>query len=183
VAAWAAAAARQDHGDTMSIGRFFKHMTTTRWTLRSLFPEADLARITAAVHDAEQASTGQIVVAMESALSLEPLLDGITPQQRAKQVFQELRVWDTADNNGILLFLLLADRDFEIVADRGIHAHVGTAAWEAICQQLEAKLRENVHADALIPVIAQLGTLLAAYYPQGAGTSRSNELPDSAVVL
>jgi uncharacterized membrane protein len=135
------------------------------------------------VHVAEQRSTGQIVVAMEAALSLEHLLDGITPQQRARQVFQELRVWDTADNNGILLFLLLADHDFEIVADRGIHDHVGTAAWEAICQQLETKLRENVHADALIPAINQLGDLLATHYALGAGASRANELPDSAILL
>jgi uncharacterized membrane protein len=89
-------------------------------------------------------------------------------------------VWDTAQNNGILLYLLLADRDIEIVADRGIHNFVGQAFWEEICQQLEADLRAGKRADAVIAAIDRMAEALAGYFP---GPRAENELSDRAIIL
>jgi uncharacterized membrane protein len=162
------------------ITRFFKHLFTTRGALNRQFPADDLARITTAVAASEQRHSGQIVVALEAALSLEAIFDGATGKARAHAVFRDLSVWDTAQNNGILLYLLLADRDIEIVADRGIHEKVGQVTWEAICRDLEADLRAGKRAEAVIAAIERLADALAAHF---SGPRGDNELPDRAVVL
>ncbi len=181
-AAWAAAAAHRGHGDDMGMMRFLDHLFTTRWHLRRAFPGTDLARITDAVARAEQIHRGQIVVAIEAALPLEFQLDGITPKQRAIITFRHLNVWDTAENNGVLIYLCLADRDVEIVADRGIHNSVGTAAWEDICRDMESLLKQKVSADAVIPAIDRIGALLAVHFPRTT-SPQANELPDPPVIL
>ncbi len=166
----------------MSIGRFFRHIFTTRWTLRRAFPDADLARIAEAVARTETRHRGQIVVALEAALPLDLLLDGITPKQRGVMTFRHLNVWDTEENNGVLLYLSLADRDIEIVADRGIHDKAGTPAWEEICRDMEAVLKTTVSADAIIPAIDRIGALLETHFPRSVA-AQSNELPDKPVIM
>lgn len=162
--------------------RFLDHLFTTRWHLRRAFPELERTRITDAVRRAEETHRGQIVVALEASLPLDLLLDGITPQQRAIMTFRHLNVWDTAENTGVLLYVSLADRDIEIVADRGIHDRVGTAAWEAICRDMEVLLKEKVSVDAIIPAIDRIGALLAQHFPRLTAL-QDNELPDRPVMM
>jgi hypothetical protein len=182
VVAPAAAAGHQGHGDTMSIVRFFRHLFTTRWHLNNLFPDPELARIAGAVSASELHHRGQIVVALEAAHPLESLLDGITPRQRAELSFRHLNVWDTTENTGVMLYMCLADHDFEIVADRGIHAVVGQAGWEEICQETETLLRQNVSADALIFAIERIGALMQAHFPR-TSPAIADELPNRPVIL
>ncbi len=115
---------------------------------------------------------------MEGALDGRPLLRDQSPRARALDIFSVLRIWDTAHNNGVLIYLLLADRDVEIVADRGIDAKVGRAGWEKICTEMELDFKAGNFESGVIRGIGEVSRELAKYFPaQGAGR---NELPDDA---
>ncbi|NLO78918.1 MAG: hypothetical protein GX093_01180 [Xanthomonadaceae bacterium] len=159
--------------------RLTQHLLLPGWRLRSLFPPATLDRIEAAIRDAERAHTGQIRFAVEAALDLPLLLKGVSARERAIDVFSLLRVWDTEHNNGVLIYLLLADHDVEIVADRGIHARVGTLGWEEICRSMEACFHAGEFERGVLLGIEKVGALLAEHFP-GQGC---NELPDAPVLL
>jgi len=118
---------------------------------------------------------------VESALPMGQLVRGETPRERALDVFARLRIWDTEENCGVLIYLLLADRDVEIVADRGIHRRVGDEAWHAICRAMEAAFREKRFLDGAIHGIEAINSLLAQHFPRT--SSGPNELPDQPVVL
>ena len=105
--------------------RLLRHLFTDRARRAPPFPAGGSRAVEAAIAAGERAHSGQVCVAIEAALPLARVWSGITPRQRALEVFGFLRVWDTERNDGVLVYLLLADRDVEIVADRGIHAHVG----------------------------------------------------------
>ncbi len=162
--------------------RFFRHLATDHRSTRRAFDEATLARIEKAIAEGEQRHRGQVRFVVEASLPLARVLRQVAPRERALEVFGLLRVWDTEDNCGVLVYLLLADRDVEIVADRGIHARVGTAAWEAVCRRMEAAFRERRFAVGAEAGIAEINTLLAEHFPRGEVGGR-NELPDRPIVL
>jgi uncharacterized membrane protein len=93
-----------------------------------------------------------------------------------------LRIWDTAHNNGVLIYLLLADRNVEIVADRGIDAKVGTGGWEKICAAMETDFRAKNFEGGAIRGIEAVSREMAAHFPKSAGGG-PNELPDAPVVI
>ena len=163
----------------MNIQRLWRHLTASPWRIRRVLPRSAMQAIERAVRDSERTHRGQICFAIEGALDLGPLLRGRTARQRAIEVFSRLRVWDTDHNNGVLIYLLLADHDIEIVADRGIHAHVGAEGWEKICRQIETAFRDGRFEEGIVTGIRAVGELLARHYP---GTG-SNEIPDKPVVL
>ena len=162
-------------------GRRLRHLLTGRGAVRRAFPGASLAAIEAAIAAAERAHSGQIRFAVEASLEGPALLAGQGARERAVDVFSLLRVWDTEHNNGVLIYLLLADRDVEIVADRGIHARCGAVAWERICRATEAHLRAGRFEQGALEAIAAVGAHLAQHYPGSAGAG--NELPDRPVLL
>ena len=102
------------------------------------FPQAALDLIEQAIKAGEATHSGQVRFVVEGALDGKPLFSGQSGRERALDIFSRLRIWDTAHNNGVLIYLLLADRDVEIIADRGIDAKVGAAGWEKICKAMEA---------------------------------------------
>ena len=118
---------------------------------------------------------------VEGALDGAPLFRNQPARERALDLFSRLRIWDTAHNNGVLIYLLLADRDFEIVADRGIDAKVGPAGWEKICAAMEADFRAGNFEGGVIKGIEAVSRHLAAHFPAH-GTGH-NELPDAPVVI
>ena len=161
--------------------RFGRHLVTDHWSARRAFPPSAMKRIGEAIAEGERAHAGQVRFVVESALPMGQLVRGETPRERAIEVFARLRVWDTEDNCGVLIYLLLADRDVEIVADRGVHRRVGDEAWQAICRSMEAAFREKRFLDGAIDGIDAINALLAAHFPRtGPGP---NELPDEPVVL
>ena len=165
----------------MGIGRIGKHLIEHRWRVRRIFPPAVLARIEAAIKASEHTHSGQIRFAVEGALDGAPLFRDQPARDRALDIFSQLRIWDTAHNNGVLIYLLLADRDFEIVADRGIDAKVGRAAWEKICVEMETDFRAGDFEGGVIKGIEAVSRQLAAHFPpRGIGP---NELPDAPVVI
>ncbi|TAJ76181.1 MAG: hypothetical protein EPO42_13135 [Gallionellaceae bacterium] len=165
----------------MNIKRIIKHLSTGQAAVRSRFPRAVLKKIEHTIAQVEQTHAGQIRFAVEDALELSPLLVGQTARERAIEVFSQLRVWDTEHNNGVLIYLLLADRDVEIVADRGVHAKLGQTVWEAVCQEMEAAFRMGKFEEGVIAGVRGVGAHLAQHYPQVG--AKTNELPDQPVIL
>ena len=165
----------------MGIKRIGKHLLEHHWRVRKVFPKHVLASIERAIKASEAAHSGQIRFVVEGALDGAPLLRNQSARDRALDVFSHLRIWDTAHNNGVLIYLLLADRDFEIVADRGIDSKVGAAGWEEICVEMEAEFRAGNFERGVIKGIEAVSRQLAMHFPaQGAGR---NELPDAPVVI
>ena len=165
----------------MDIARLFRHLLTPPWRVRMFFPARTLRVIESAIHECETTHAGEIRFAVEHGLHVLALLRGQSARDRALEVFSHLRVWDTAHNNGVLIYLLLADRDVEIVADRGVHARVGGEGWEKICRQMEASFREGKFEDGVLHGIRAVGAHLARQYPaQGKGR---NQLDDKPIVL
>ncbi|MBX9604597.1 MAG: TPM domain-containing protein [Gammaproteobacteria bacterium] len=161
--------------------RVLSHLCTGRAQVRRAFPAATLATIEAAIRGCEATHGGQLRFAVEGGLDGWPLLRGLRPRERALQVFAELGVWDTEHNNGVLLYLLLADRDVEIVADRGIGARVPQAEWEAICRRMESEFRAGRFEAGALAGIDEIGRLLARHFP--ARGVAPNELDDRPALL
>ena len=165
----------------MSIKRMGKHLLHHRWRLKKLFPADVLSRIQQAIKTAEATHSGQIRFVVEGALDGEPLLHNQSGRDRALNVFSQLRIWDTEYNNGVLIYLLLADRDLEIVADRGIDAKVGAAGWEKICRDMEAEFRAGDFESGVIKGIKAVSRELATHFPPH--SAQRNELPDKPVAV
>jgi uncharacterized membrane protein len=161
--------------------RFWRHIAIDHKTVQRAFPKHALERIETSIAQGERAHRGQVCVAIEGALPPARVLKRLTPRERALEVFGLLRVWDTEENCGVLVYLLLADRSVEIVADRGIHRIVGEAAWQAICSRMERSFASGNHADGIIDGVAEISALLAAHFPRA--NTGPNELPDRPVVL
>jgi uncharacterized membrane protein len=149
--------------------------------VRQVLPDSAFTAIERAIGECEASHGGQIRFAVEAALALNPLWRGQSARERAIEVFAELRVWDTADNNGVLIYLLLADHDVEIVADRGIDAKVGGAEWERICREMEQSFISGRFEDGVIAGIRAVSAHLQRHYPHP--SARGNELPDEPVVI
>ena len=164
----------------MNLKRLFKHLVTGHLAVMRVLPPRTMRAIEQTVRQSEAAHGGQIRFAVEPALDIAALLRGQSPRQRAIEVFSQLKVWDTEHNNGVLIYLLLADRDVEIVADRGIHARLGNAGWEPICREMEQAFRQGRFEEGVIAGIKAVGSHLQRHYPS---RPQSNELPDKPVVL
>ena len=165
----------------MALARIVRHMMTTRWSVARAFPPRALAAIEETVRDAEAAHRAEIRFVVEGGLDGMPLLRGQSARERAIDVFSQLRVWDTEANSGVLIYVLLADRCIEIVADRGIHAEVGAQEWAAMCQRMESAFRGQDFEQGAIDCIRAVAAQIARRMP-GEAPPR-NELPDRPLVL
>ncbi|WP_158670996.1 TPM domain-containing protein, partial [Bradyrhizobium guangdongense] len=148
---------------------------------KQIFPQAVLDRIEQAIKRGEATHSGQVRFVVEGALDGRPLFRNQPARARALDVFSHLRVWDTAHNSGVLIYLLLADRDVEIIADRGIDAKVGAAGWETICRAMETEFASGQFERGVIAGIEAVSRELARHFPPAA--SHPNELPDAPVVM
>jgi uncharacterized membrane protein len=168
---------------TGRIARILRHRWRDHVDVRRALPPAALARLQAAVAASEQQHSGEIRVCVEAGLPLSYLWRGATARQRAVTMFGKLRVWDTEHNNGVLVYLLLAERAIEIVADRGLAQRVDAAQWDAMVGGMREAFRAGRFEDGLSQAIARVGTLLLQHFPLAAGQSNPNELPDAVQVL
>jgi uncharacterized membrane protein len=165
----------------MNIARIIRHLVEHHWRVRRLFPAPVLERIEQVIKQGEATHAGQVRFVVEGALDGAPLFRNQPARQRALDIFAHLRIWDTAHNNGVLIYLLLADRDVEIVADRGIDAKVGAEGWENICRAMETDFRAANFERGVISGIEAVSRELAKHFPpHGRGP---NELPDKPVVM
>ncbi|MDF0498308.1 TPM domain-containing protein [Bradyrhizobium yuanmingense] len=165
----------------MSIKRIARHLVQHHWRAKQIFPQAVLDRIEQAIKRGEATHSGQVRFVVEGALDGRPLFRNQPARERALDVFSHLRVWDTAHNNGVLIYLLLADRDVEIIADRGIDAKVGAEGWETICRAMEAEFRSGRFERGVISGIEAVSREMAKHFPKQG--PHANELPDAPVVM
>ena len=165
----------------MGIRRIGKHLLEHHWRVKRVFPPRVLERIEQAIKAGETTHSGQVRFVVEGALDGAPLFRDQGARSRALDVFSHLRIWDTAHNNGVLIYLLLADRKVEIVADRGIDARVGADGWARICRDMEVDFGAGDFEGGVIKGIAAVSKELAKHFPPH-GPHR-NELPDKPVVI
>ena len=161
----------------MDFGRTVRHLFAPPGWVRWVFRPAAMTAIEEAIATSEKRHGGEIRFVVEAAL--DRILTGQSARERALEVFSLLRLWDTAQRNGVLIYLLLADRDIEIVADRGVK--VPAPEWEAICRTMESALRRGEYAQAALDGIAAVSRLLEREFPRRADDR--NELPDRPVTL
>ena len=145
------------------------------------FPPAVLTTIERAIKTAEAGHAGQIRFVVEGALDGGPLWHGQSARERAIDLFAQLRIWDTEHNNGVLIYLLLADRDVEIVADRGIHVRAQAHAWEPVCRVMEEDFRHGRFQDGVLYGIEAVARIMASHFP--ARSDGTNELSDQPILL
>ncbi len=166
----------------MRLARVLQNLMTPAWAARRRFPERTLDAIEAAIRESETKHGGEICFAVEAGLELGDLWRGVTPRERALTVFSEQRVWDTAENNGVLIYLLLAEHDVEIAADRGAAARTSPLDWERICRAMEEHFRAGRFEAGALAGVHAVGELLARHFPVSPARASSNELRDRPVV-
>lgn len=150
--------------------------------MRRRFQAALLDEMAAAIAVGERSHFGEVRFAIESRLAPLAVLDGLDAPIRARQVFTQLRVWDTEHNSGVLFYVLMAEHRIEIVADRGIAARVTTAEWDAICTRMRECYARGQWRDGSLEGIAAAHALLARHFPDNDET-KPDELPDRPVLL
>ena len=157
----------------------------THWQVNRVFPRQTLIAIEQAIKASAAAHVGEIRFAVEGALHSTPLFKGQSARERALEVFSQLRVWDTEHNNGVLIYVQLADRNVEIVADRGFTGRVSPAEWEAVCRLMEEHFRAGRFKEGSIAGVDAIGNLLARHFPPNPGQAAQsrNQLPDRPTLL
>jgi len=151
------------------------------WRWRLAFPSAVLKDIEKAVKDSERGHSGELRFVVENALAPGLVWRGMSARQRATEIFSNLRVWDTEENSGVLIYLLLADREVHIVADRGIARRVGQDQWDAIAAVMQAAFRRGDFWGGSLEGIERITRILAAHFP--ASADNPNELSDKPVII
>jgi uncharacterized membrane protein len=162
--------------------RIFKHRWLDEADARRALPRESLRRLADLVAASERRHTGEIRIYVEAGLPLSYLWRDANPRERAIAMFGKLRVWDTEQNNGVLIYLLLADRAIEVVADRGLTRHVPPQQWQQITQAMADAFAAGRYEDGLRQAIEAVGAELLRHFPASPGEANPNELPDEPVL-
>jgi uncharacterized membrane protein len=163
--------------------RILKHRWYDETDSSRVLGEGALDRIAQRVKASEQRHRGEIRVCVEAGMPLSYLWRGATPRDRAVSLFGKLRVWDTEDNNGVLIYLLLAERAIEIVADRGVARHVPPDHWRKIVDGMRADFRGQRFEDGLMRAVEAVEAVLLQHHALIEGRGNPDELPDRPVIL
>lgn len=163
----------------VSLPRLLRHFAAPGWSVRRAFDAATLQAIEQAISDTERSHGGEIRFAVEASAHPFDLMRGVTPRQQAMQAFARLGVWDTAANNGVLIYVAWADRDVEIVADRGFNGLVSVQEWAEVCRRMEQSFAHGSPRQAVVDGIRAAGVLIARHFP---ATDR-DELPNRPALL
>jgi len=161
--------------------RLMQNIFAGWFRMSSWFPATTLTHIRDVIREGERYHAGEICFAVEARFSFWSVLKGAQTRNRAHQLFSMLRVWDTQDNSGVLLYMHLAEHRVELIADRGIAARVDTAQWQKICDELTTDIKDGPADVAVLACIAKINDLLRMHFP--ALEDNPRELPDEPVVL
>jgi len=167
----------------MNLVRLIRHLGSTRWSTRRRFTAPVLEAIESSIREVEKRHTGEIRFAVESALHFTSLWHDLPPRRRATQVFGQLGVWDTAENNGVLIYVLMADHVVEIVADRGIAARIPQPEWDQVCREIERQFRAGEFEGGAVGAVQAVGRLIARHFPASPTDEGTDELPNQPVLL
>lgn len=166
---------------TIKLKRILTHLWSGERPLRRAFPASALRQIEQAIQRSEASHSGELRFVVEAALDIGPLWAGTSAADRALELFSQLRIWDTEQNNGVLIYLLLAEHSIEIVADRGLNRHVEAAQWAAIIRDMQGPLRQGRYEEGLRAAVAAVDALLTRHFPRGPGDADRNELMDAPI--
>lgn len=164
------------------VTRILKHRWVDEADTRRAIPPALVDKLARSVADSERRHTGEIRIYVESGLPLSYLWREATPRERAVAMFGKLGVWDTEQNNGVLIYLLLAEHAIEIVADRGLNPHVSAQQWRQVVQGMGEAFRAGRYEEGLEQAIDAVTEVLVRHFPARAGAANPNELPDEPVL-
>ncbi len=165
----------------VNIKRWFRHAFMPPWRWRMLFPKMVLIDIEKAVKHSEHQHSAELRFAIENTLALGKVCRGISARQRAIEVFSDLRVWDTEENSGVLIYLLLADREVHIVADRGVVKRVPQAEWDAIAEVMQQEFKRGDFLLGSLQGIERITMLLSTHFP--ASADNRNELSNKPFIV
>jgi hypothetical protein len=163
--------------------RLWRHRWVDAADVRRALPPEALQRLGARVAASERRHSGEVRICIEAGLPWSYIRRGAAARERAINMFGKLRVWDTADNNGVLIYLLMAEHAIEIVADRGIDAHVSAEEWAAMAKRMSAAFREGRFEDGITQALEEVSALLVAHFSLAEGAPDRNELPNEPVVM
>ena len=162
--------------------RLLKHRLLDETDARGALGADALQRLQARVAASERLHSGEIRICVEASLPLSYLWRNATARQRAVTMFGKLRVWDTEDNNGVLIYLLLAEHAIEVVADRGLNRHVDAAQWQALTAHMAAAFKAGAYEAGLNDAVDAVSKLLNQHFALAADAPNRNELPDEPVL-
>jgi len=165
------------------LARLLRHRWIDEAHVRRMLSADALERLTQRVAASERRHSGEVRICIEAGLPLSYLWRGAPARERAVMLFGKLRVWDTEHNNGVLIYLLMAEHAIEIVADRGIDARVSAEHWAAMAGRMGTAFREGRFEDGLTQALEEVSALLVEHFPLAEGEPDRNELPDAPVVL
>jgi len=164
------------------IKRVLRHSWRDEADTRRAIPPEMVEQLARRVAASEKRHTGEVRIYVEAGLPLSYVWRGATARERAVQMFGKLRVWDTEQNNGVLIYLLLAEHAIEIVADRGLNQKVDATEWKRIVQHMGSAFREGRFEEGLTQALAEVSALLVDHFPAVPGEANANELPDAPVL-
>ena len=162
--------------------RVLRHRSQDTTDTRRAIPADMVQRLMERVAASEQRHTGEIRIYVESSLPSSYLWRGADTRERAVMMFSKLRVWDTAQNNGVLIYLMLAEHAIELVADRGIDAHVPAQHWQMVVTRMADAFRSNRYEDGLTQALEEVSAVLVEHVPARDTAENPNELPDAPVL-
>jgi uncharacterized membrane protein len=165
----------------MRLERFWRHVTMSPARARRAFPPAVMEALRREIAAQEKRHRGELCFIVEAELTTAQLWADVTPRQRARELFALHGVWNTEENNGVLVYLLLADRSVQIVADRGIERNVGPAEWRRIAHEMEERFRAGRFEEGAVAGVRGVSDLLATHYPAREGDR--NEIPDRPLLI
>ena len=161
--------------------RLFKHLFATTRQTKTHFPTSALQMIEDRIAQSEIGHSGQIRVVIETTLSPYAIWHEQSCRERAIEVFSLQKIWDTENNNGVLIYLLMADHAFEIIADRGVHQKVGDDFWKKLCEMMEIHLKNGDFQAGVLEGIQEIDQTLRKFYP--ASVITPNELSDQPILI
>lgn len=161
--------------------RLARHLFIWPAIVKRYFPKDSMRRIEHAIAASEVTHFGEICFVVESNLHAFDIFRKKSAKKRAIEIFSQFHVWDTAQNNGVLIYLLLADHDFEILADRGIHHLVGNDGWEEISHEMERYFRKGDFELGVLHGVTKISGHLDKHFPSDA--DNVNELTNAPIVI
>jgi len=165
----------------VELKRFLRHVAMTPMKARQCFPDKVMDAIAAEIGASEKRHRGEVAFVVEAELSTEQLWRGLDSRRRALEVFAGQGTWNTEENNGVLIYVLLADRKVEIVADRGIDRHVGPDGWRAICDLMDTDFHSHRFQEGAIAGVRAVSALLERHYPEQ--EEGRNQLGDRPILM
>jgi len=162
--------------------RFVRHVLMSPLEARRSFPASTLDAIQREIAASEKRHRGEVCFVVEAELTSGQLWRDLAPRDRAREVFAANGVWNTEENNGVLVYVLLADRAVEIVADRGVDRKVSAEEWRAIARVMEEHFRERRFEEGALAGVRAVTELLVRDFPADGGAER-NELGDRPVMM